>query len=57
LPAKLMAMTVVDLLFDGATAAAEIIERDKPAMTVPQYLSFMRGLAVEEDFDGAAVGS
>jgi amidohydrolase len=56
LPAKLMAMTVIDLLSNGAALAKEILERDKPRMTKDAYLSFMRRVARDEDFDGARVG-
>ncbi len=40
-PAKAMAMTVVDLLFDGAKGAKEILADFKPAMTKNEYLKFM----------------
>ena len=56
LPAKLMAMTVIDLLSNGAALAKEILERDKPRMTKDEYLAFMRRVARKEDFDGATVG-
>jgi amidohydrolase len=56
LPAKLMAMTVIDLLAGGAATAREIIETSKPPMTKDEYLAFMRRNAREETFDGAAVG-
>ncbi|HUZ02248.1 MAG TPA: amidohydrolase, partial [Thermomicrobiaceae bacterium] len=52
LPAKLMALTVIDLLSDGAAQARGILERDKPPMTKDEYLAFMRRNAVAEDFDG-----
>jgi amidohydrolase len=56
LPAKLMAMTVIDLLSNGAALAKEILERDKPRMTTDEYLAFMRRVVRKEDFDGASVG-
>ncbi len=40
-PAKAMAMTVVDLLFDGAKGAKEILADFKPVMTKNEYLKFM----------------
>lgn len=40
-PAKAMALTVVDLLFDGAKQGKEIIENFTPAMTKEEYLNFM----------------
>ena len=56
LPAKLMAMTVIDLLSDGASTAREIVMRDRPPMTRAEYLEFMRRLVGQEFFDGASVG-
>ncbi len=40
-PAKAMAMTVVDLLFDGAKDAKGILADFKPVMTKDEYLEFM----------------
>ena len=40
IPAKVMAMTVVDLLFDGAKAAKEIKANFKPDFTKDSYLKF-----------------
>ena len=40
-PAKSMAMTVIDLLFDQAKAAKEIKANFKPAMTKEVYLDFL----------------
>ncbi|GLI55506.1 amidohydrolase [Propionigenium maris DSM 9537] len=40
-PAKAMAMTVVDLLFDGAKRAKDILANFKPVMTKDEYLEFM----------------
>lgn len=39
-PAKLMAMTVIDLLGEGAEAALEIKKKCPPAMTKEEYLEF-----------------
>jgi len=44
-PAKVAAMTLIDLLVDGAARAREIKAATKPAMTKESYLDFMRGLA------------
>jgi len=41
IPAKSMAMTVVDLLFDDAKIANKILADFKPAMTKKEYLTFM----------------
>jgi amidohydrolase len=43
-PAKLAAMTIVDLLSDGAAAARKVIEAYQPPMTKEGYLEFMRNL-------------
>ena len=40
-PAKSMAMTVVDLLLDGAKEANEILNNFTPVMTKEEYLSFL----------------
>lgn len=37
-PAKVMAMTVIDLLFDGAAEAGSILRHHKPAMTARAYI-------------------
>lgn len=50
--AKAMAMSVVDLLADGAAKAREIKGQHKPAMSKDEYLSFMRGLLEERTYDG-----
>ncbi len=43
-PAKLMAMTAIDLLADGAAAAQEISASFRPLLTKTQYLEMMEGL-------------
>jgi len=43
--AKVAAMTLVDLLADGAARAKEILSEYKPAMTREAYLSFLREMA------------
>jgi amidohydrolase len=52
LPAKLMAMTVIDLLANGAASARQIIDDFKPAMSKEEYLTFMRRNNRKEMFDG-----
>jgi len=49
-PAKVMAMTVIDLLADGASRAKEIINTAKLPMTKDQYLKLVRSFAREEEF-------
>lgn len=43
-PAKLLAMTAIDLLWDDAAPARKIIAEFEPAMTRDQYLAFERGI-------------
>jgi metal-dependent amidase/aminoacylase/carboxypeptidase family protein len=52
-PAKQLALMAVDMLWDDAKAAKEIMAGFKPRMTKEAYLSFQRGLARTELFDGA----
>ena len=40
-PAKAMALTVVDLLFDNAEKGKEILKNFIPIMTKEEYLKFM----------------
>jgi amidohydrolase len=51
-PAKAMAMTVIDLLVDGAAKAKEVIAKDKPPMTKEQYIKAMDNLFKEEEYQG-----
>jgi hypothetical protein len=53
-PAKQLALMAVDLLWDDARASRAILAEWAPRMTRAQYLSFQRGLARSEAFDGAA---
>jgi amidohydrolase len=50
IPAKSMAMTVVDLLSDGASAAKKVLAEHKPALTKAQYLETLRGLDAERTY-------
>jgi amidohydrolase len=52
-PAKQLALMAVDMLWDDAKAAKEIIREFKPRMTKEAYLTFQRGIARTEQFDGA----
>jgi len=49
-PAKVMAMTVIDLLANGAEKAKLIIDNSNPSMTRSAYLGTMREFAREEEF-------
>ncbi|MDP2919753.1 MAG: amidohydrolase [Dehalococcoidia bacterium] len=51
-PAKIMAMSVIDLLADGATKAKEILEKCKPAMTKAEYITLMNSFLKEEEWQG-----
>jgi len=50
--AKGLAGMVVDLLADGASGAKDVLKTNKPPMTREQYLSFQRGLAKREVYEG-----
>jgi amidohydrolase len=54
-PAKVAAMTLIDLLAANAARAKVILEGYTPAMTKDKYLEFMRGLAQEITWNGDAV--
>jgi amidohydrolase len=41
-PAKVMALTVIDLLFGGAEEAKRVIQEFKPEMTADEYLAFLQ---------------
>jgi amidohydrolase len=47
-PAKLLAMTAIDLLYGDAAPAKEILAEFEPAMTKEAYLAFARGLFKKE---------
>lgn len=51
LPAKLMALTVVDLLADDARDARAILDGYQPQMTKDEYLAFMRRAFAEEKYE------
>ncbi|MBV9553271.1 MAG: amidohydrolase [Alphaproteobacteria bacterium] len=53
-PAKLLAMTAIDLLYDDAAPARQILADFHPAMTKSEYLTFARGLFQTERYNGAA---
>jgi amidohydrolase len=50
--AKALAAMAVDLLADGAAGAREVLKSAKPPMTREQYLSFQRGIAKREVYEG-----
>jgi len=48
--AKAMAMTVVDLLTEGASNASKIVSENEPPLTKSSYLSLLRSMTKEETF-------
>ena len=52
-PAKIMAMTVIDLLADGGAAGKEVLARHRPAMKKDAYVKFQREQAEIVEFSGA----
>ena len=52
--AKALATTAIDLLAEGASQGRNVLARHQPEMSRDEYLKFMRNLASEETFDGAA---
>ena len=51
-PAKIMAMSVIDLLADNAVKAREVMSSFRPAMTRLAYLNFQRQRAEVLEYDG-----
>jgi amidohydrolase len=49
-PAKLLAMTAIDLLWEDAAPARQVLADFKPAFTKPEYLGFERGLFKTERY-------
>jgi metal-dependent amidase/aminoacylase/carboxypeptidase family protein len=47
-PAKAMAMTVIDLLADGAAEAQRVKAEFKPPLSKAEYLAYLRRLSSEE---------
>ena len=55
-PAKALALTAVDLLWQDAAAALRILELDRPRMTKEQYLDLQRGVFRTEVYPAATSG-
>ena len=55
LPAKMLALTVIDLLYGDAGKAKEIMEAYRPMFTRETYLKYMKEHSVVELFDGSAI--
>jgi metal-dependent amidase/aminoacylase/carboxypeptidase family protein len=54
-PAKALAMTAVDLLWDDAAAARDVLARYKPPLTRAEYLASQRRISRRQLFDGLKV--
>ena len=48
-PAKAMALTAIDLLYDGAREAHRIKAESRPLLTRDEYLKLVRGFAREKN--------
>ena len=53
-PAKIMAMSVIDLLADHAAQGKQVVSSFRPAMSRGAYLNFQRQRAAVTEYDGAA---
>ena len=51
-PAKVMAMSVIDLLYDDAQVAKHVVDTSQPTMTTQQYLAFQNARLTEELYVG-----
>jgi amidohydrolase len=52
-PAKALASMAIDLLYDGASGAKQVLQTAKPPMTREQYLSFQRSVGKREIYEGS----
>src|SRR6185436_1243832 len=50
--AKALAAMAIDLMADGAAGARDVLKTAKPPMTREQYLTFQRGIARREVYEG-----
>jgi amidohydrolase len=51
-PAKALASMAIDLLYDGAAGAKQVLKVAKPPMTREQYLALQRSVAKREVYEG-----
>lgn len=54
-PAKMLALTIIDLLYNKAEKAKEVIEGFSPKFTKERYLEFMEKYSKLEKFDGSEI--
>src|SRR5437870_1913926 len=52
MPARAMAAMVIDLLWDGAAGAREVVGSGRPGMTRQGYVEFQRGIRRREVYEG-----
>src|SRR3989454_8937343 len=52
MPARAMAAMVIDLLWDGAAGAREVVASARPGMTRQGYVEFQRGIRRREVYEG-----
>ena len=53
-PAKALATMAVDMLWDGAAGARDVLTNAKPRLTREAYLALQRGMAKREVYEGGA---
>jgi metal-dependent amidase/aminoacylase/carboxypeptidase family protein len=51
-PAKALASMAIDLMYDGAAGAKQVLKAAKPPMMREQYLTFQRSVAKREVYEG-----
>jgi metal-dependent amidase/aminoacylase/carboxypeptidase family protein len=51
-PAKALASMVIDMLWDGGSAACDIVKSARPPMTREGFLTFQRSMARREVYEG-----
>ena len=52
LPAKALASMAIDLMYDGAAGAKQVLKTAKPPMTREQYLALQRSVGKREIYEG-----
>jgi hypothetical protein len=52
-PAQALAMTVIDLLGEGAAEARRVLDAFQPRFTRQEYLAFVGGLASSDHFEAS----
>jgi amidohydrolase len=54
MPARALAAMAIDLLWDGASGAREVLANARPPMTRPAYVEFQRSIRRREVYEGGA---